>query len=194
MNQYELTTERKKNAVIQAALSLFCEKGFTGVTVKEIASHAGVSQVSIYNYFGNKEGLAASCVDEVISDTLRRALELLEEDMDFISKLELVLNLCSDTMGEVIYSLFTEAALKDSALFSLLMKSINERKADVYRKYIERGKQEGVIDESIPTGIILDYIDALNSMGNGMEERGGVTGGNEYIQRLFLYGLIGKGQ
>lgn len=192
MNQYELTTERKKNAVIQAALSLFCEKGFTSVTIKEIASLAKVSQVSIYNYFGNKEALVASCADAVISDTLKQALDLLNEDLNFVDKLKLALNLCSETLSGVICRVFTEAALKDSTLLSLLMESVNKSKINVYREYIERGKEEGVIDNSIPTGILLDYIDALNQMGSRMEEQENISEKTEYIHRLFLYGLIGK--
>ncbi|EGP8440429.1 TetR/AcrR family transcriptional regulator, partial [Listeria monocytogenes] len=50
MNNYEKRTLKKKTAIIQAALSLFGEQGFSDVSIKDIAALADVSQVSIYNY------------------------------------------------------------------------------------------------------------------------------------------------
>lgn len=41
-----------------AALKLFIRKGITGTTTKEIASKAGVSEGTIYNYFESKGDLA----------------------------------------------------------------------------------------------------------------------------------------
>ena len=46
---------KKKQAIIQAALQLFKEKGFKETSIKSIAEVAEVSPVSIYNYFGSKE-------------------------------------------------------------------------------------------------------------------------------------------
>ena len=51
MNQYQKTTEKKKQAIIQAALRLFKEKGFKETSIKSIAEVAEVSPVSIYNLF-----------------------------------------------------------------------------------------------------------------------------------------------
>ena len=50
MNQYQKTTEKKKQAIIQSALSLFKEKGFKETSIQSIAKVAEVSPVSIYNY------------------------------------------------------------------------------------------------------------------------------------------------
>lgn len=50
MNQYQKTTEKKQQAIIQAALRLFKDKGFKQTSIKSIAEAAEVSPVSIYNY------------------------------------------------------------------------------------------------------------------------------------------------
>ena len=41
----------------QKALDLFEERGFTAVTIEEVAAAAEVSPSSVYRYFGTKEGL-----------------------------------------------------------------------------------------------------------------------------------------
>ena len=67
MNQYQKTTEKKKQAIIQAALQLFKEKGFKETSIKSIAE---VAAVSIYNYFGGKDNLVALCVNDLFEEVI----------------------------------------------------------------------------------------------------------------------------
>jgi TetR/AcrR family transcriptional regulator, repressor of fatR-cypB operon len=47
----------KRDAIMQAALELFVERGFWGTAVPEIADKAGVGAGTIYRYFESKEAL-----------------------------------------------------------------------------------------------------------------------------------------
>lgn len=47
----------KREAIIEAALDLFVERGFYGTAVPEIAERAGVGAGTIYRYFESKEAL-----------------------------------------------------------------------------------------------------------------------------------------
>jgi AcrR family transcriptional regulator len=47
-----------KAEVAQAALALFCERGYHAVTIDEIAARAGVTKGAVYYYFSDKEDLA----------------------------------------------------------------------------------------------------------------------------------------
>jgi AcrR family transcriptional regulator len=54
------TTERgadKREAILQAALELFVERGFHGTAVPEVADRAVVGAGTIYRYFASKEAL-----------------------------------------------------------------------------------------------------------------------------------------
>lgn len=46
-----------RNAIMEAAIALFAERGFHGATMREIAQRAGVSQGLLHHHFGSKEGL-----------------------------------------------------------------------------------------------------------------------------------------
>jgi AcrR family transcriptional regulator len=50
----ELVLQARRNQILDAAATAFAEKGFYGATTKEIAAAAGVSEGTIYNYFGSK--------------------------------------------------------------------------------------------------------------------------------------------
>jgi AcrR family transcriptional regulator len=49
----------RRDAILQAALECFTERGFAGTTVEDIRQRSGASVGSIYHHFGGKEGLAA---------------------------------------------------------------------------------------------------------------------------------------
>jgi AcrR family transcriptional regulator len=67
----ELPDGRQK--LIKAALVLFADKGFDGVTVRDIAKASGVSIGLITHHFGSKEGLRAA-VDEYFMEQMRESL------------------------------------------------------------------------------------------------------------------------
>lgn len=53
-------TVDKREAIVEAALALFVERGFFGTAVPEIADRAGVGAGTIYRYFESKEALVNS--------------------------------------------------------------------------------------------------------------------------------------
>lgn len=53
----------KRAALVEAAGRLFCEHGFEAVSLEAIAQAAGVSKLTIYSHFGDKEGLFTAAVE-----------------------------------------------------------------------------------------------------------------------------------
>ena len=49
---------------LEAAHSLFAERGYAAVTMDEIAAAVGVTKPLLYNYFGNKERLYIACMEQ----------------------------------------------------------------------------------------------------------------------------------
>ncbi len=47
----------RKRSIIEAARSLFAEKGFHGTSVRDIAGEAGISEALLYKHFPGKEGI-----------------------------------------------------------------------------------------------------------------------------------------
>jgi AcrR family transcriptional regulator len=66
---------RRKTArpseILDAALQVFAEKGFTGARMEDIAVRAGVTKGTIYLYFQNKEAVFKSLVRDSIGTTLQ---------------------------------------------------------------------------------------------------------------------------
>ena len=49
--------QRTRRAILDAALTLFAEKGYFGTSLREVAGVVGVRESALYNYFPSKEAL-----------------------------------------------------------------------------------------------------------------------------------------
>ena len=192
MNQYQKTTEKKKQAIIQAALQLFKDKGFKDTSIKSIAEAAEVSPVSIYNYFGSKDNLVALCVNDLFEEITQQAEDILNSNLDFKTKLDHAFALCQEKMSQQISAYFQDKMVEDSVFSTLLAKAITVKKRDIYRAYIELGKEEGLIAEDLSTELILNVMDALNGMGNQLAHSDILETEVEQIHSIFLYGIFGQ--
>ena len=75
--------EETRARIISAAMQLFGEKGFDGVTTREIAAQAEVPAPSLQYYFVNKEGLYKACIEHIHAN----AQNVLEPAVDNIEAL-----------------------------------------------------------------------------------------------------------
>jgi AcrR family transcriptional regulator len=192
MNGYERRTQAKKKAIIDAAMELFTRRGVSDVGVGEIAVKAHVSQVSIYNYFGDKHTLAKEVLVVILDKAIREYEEILEREIPFPEKLKIVMAKKHDAVIGASRSHFSEYAWSDKVLQQVYWEAAGIKSAHIYLRFIELGKKEGAIDKRIPNDAILKYLHSSISI---MQEPDYLKTGDEYklgIFRLFLYGLLGK--
>jgi AcrR family transcriptional regulator len=87
--------EETRRRIVMIALRLFGERGFDGVSTREIAAEAGVNTPALQYYFDSKEGLYLACGELVaeqvrgtVDPMLARAVRLLEEDAPRVALIE----------------------------------------------------------------------------------------------------------
>jgi AcrR family transcriptional regulator len=87
--------EETRGRIVTIALRLFGERGFDGVSTREIAGEAGVNTPALQYYFGSKEGLYLACAELVaeqvrrsVEPMLTRAVRLLDEDPPAVALIE----------------------------------------------------------------------------------------------------------
>lgn len=65
MTLREEQKRRTRRAILDAALELSAQKGFSGVSLREVAAGAGIAAPSIYRHFAGLEDLGLALVDEI---------------------------------------------------------------------------------------------------------------------------------
>jgi AcrR family transcriptional regulator len=79
-----------KAKIERAALSLFTERGVDGVSVKEIAAHAGISDGAMYRYYPSKYKLAHELMLTIHNRLTVLVRDIAETDQSFEDKIKAI--------------------------------------------------------------------------------------------------------
>src|SRR4051794_13025884 len=63
----------RRDQILNAATTVFAEKGFHRATIKDVAQTAGIADGTIYNYFANKSALLLGILDRLNQTSEREA-------------------------------------------------------------------------------------------------------------------------
>jgi len=74
--------------VLQKAMQVFWEKGYDRTSIQDIVAVTGLKPGSLYNVYGNKEGLFEAVLDLYATEALRVAKEVLLEGDDGLKNIE----------------------------------------------------------------------------------------------------------
>ena len=66
VSRWRRRKDARPSEILDAALELFCQKGYAATTLEQVAKAAGVSKGTLYLYYDNKEELFRSMVRELL--------------------------------------------------------------------------------------------------------------------------------
>lgn len=70
----------KGAAILEAAKKLFVEQGFEGVSMDQIAAEAGVSKLTVYSHYGDKESLFSAAIGAKCEEQVSNGLFAVDHD------------------------------------------------------------------------------------------------------------------
>ena len=104
--------QRTRQAILDAALDLFAEKGFFGTSLRDVASAVGVRESALYNYFPGKKALFEAILSAQEDSKLERLAPLADGPID--DGRAVLLRLASSTLGAYVLP-------REQKLFRILM-------------------------------------------------------------------------
>lgn len=103
----------KRAKILQAAKSIFLKMGYHATNMNQIAKEAGVTKLTVYNHFQDKNNLFMCAIQESCEESIRAKQFELTSDSDFKQALLLM---CQRALN-IIY--LPEALKLDCVLFEL---------------------------------------------------------------------------
>lgn len=160
---------KKQATILQVAESLFIERGFHAVAVKDIAAAAGINGAQIFYYFTNKEKLLEQLLCRRMTEMID-AVRLVVDNEAVCTQDKLILLI--DTYIEhgfsnplVLAQLFYENAVEDNTAGCLLVRDFKEQSTLLIKSVIQNGQQQGSVKTSVNamlvTGLITGTITAM---------------------------------
>lgn len=65
-----LPPEARREQIVQSALQVFIEKGYSATTTAELAKAAGISEVTLFRHFKSKQEIFLAGVEPILFDSL----------------------------------------------------------------------------------------------------------------------------
>jgi AcrR family transcriptional regulator len=191
MTGFQRRRENKMKSILLAAFEQFSSRGFTDVTIAEIASKADVSQVSIYNYFQSKENLVRQTVFAFMDEKMKESEEVLESEIPFYDKLERLFFITEEATTQSSPEFLLSAIDNDPLMRRLMEEYYHARTEPFIMRLIEQGKEQGAISQDLSSEAVHLYIQALQRLlaQPGLSQKARLD-----INALFFYGLQGKTQ
>lgn len=125
----------KRKQIVHAAREMSLEKGFTYITIGDIANKVGMTRSLFYHYFRNKDAVAKAVLDEDVNEIIARidAWNETREEGNIDKALTDIVQLMRDI-------------LNDEGPFSQRM--VQSGNADLYLRFVEQVSQR-----------VADYIE-----------------------------------
>jgi AcrR family transcriptional regulator len=196
MNGFERRREQKKEAIRRAALDLYRIHGVKKVSVSDIAGRAGVSPVTIYNYFGSKQALLTDVVKWFMLTVLDEYAAIMHGGQPYLERWQRVLFEKSQ-LRQTFHSEFLAAVIAETAeIRDFVDTEMQPRISQMFMDFMEEGKREGYLRPDLSLETVMLYIDMIRIFAYAQPERYArmLDDENLFVQfaSLFLYGLIGK--
>ena len=179
-------SEAAEQAIIEATLDVFAERGFEGVCVELIAARAGVGKATIYRRWPNKEELLLAALGSLKSPYPEPKGVSVRDDL--LAMVEVMCADKADPRKSRRYALLLGEGEKYPRLMARYKEEVVEPRRDVMRAVIRRGIETGELrpDTDIEVAVL-----ALSGAIMAREKSADATLDGEFAARVVDGLLLG---
>ncbi len=157
--------ESRKQEIIQTAAKLFKEKGYSAVTMRDLASAMGIKAASLYNHINSKQDILKAIIIS-IAEEFTEGMKLIQSSEDSsIDKLKQIVELHVSISSQNIYAMASLnndwMHLEDQLEYYLKLRHDYE---DDFRNIIKQGIASSEIKEENPETILFSILTTLRSL------------------------------
>ena len=162
-----MTGDKRREQILQTAVSLFSQSGFKGTTTKEIARAAGVSEAMVFRHFSTKSELYDAILgDKACHDGIRFPWEenpvlrtALENQDDYAVFFNIALNaLTKQQEDDNFMRLLFYSALEAHELADRFFDEFVARLYEFIGSYIDKRQMAGAMRAVNPRIVVRAYL------------------------------------
>jgi len=198
MRRTQEEAEQTRQDLLDAALTVFSQKGYTATRLEDVASSAGVTRGAIYHHFGSKVELYSALIEEankvgnsaidravneggtfieIVSRILVYTFGLLEDDQRFSEVMALQLTTPDvEVLSQRRYDEAQELVASISGFFKVI---------------IEQGELQQGLDPVTAARAFLGYQYGLSSLWLFNRDAFSIKGSASEMAEIFVRGIVG---
>lgn len=164
--KFRRRAEARPDEVLDAALSVFVEKGFSATKVDDIARQAGVSKGTVYLYFPSKEALLEGIVKRAMAPIADSAApDLAQFEGDPRLPIAMLLHMLSHQLGQpdkiAILKLILREVMNFPAIAEMYRRHVLDKMVPALIGLIARGVEQGYLRPVDPELTIRSVVGPL---------------------------------
>lgn len=157
--------ETRKEEIIRVAAILFKQKGFSAVTMRDIAAEMGIKAASLYNHISSKQDILDTIIISLAEAFTEGMKHIQASKNNCIDKLNLIIEMHVKLSSQNIYGM---AALNNDWMHltqkQVYYKQLRSNYEDDFRKILEDGIASGKIVNKKPEVMMFSILTTLRSL------------------------------
>lgn len=155
---------RKYQAIFSTAKNLFWKHGIRRVSVMEICKESGVSKMTYYKYFRNKNELVKYIIDDTVKEYLREYRKFWDSDLPFEKKVEKVIEFKMKFSGDISQEFINDLYSNGDIELQQYMQKLMEENMQAIRRDFTAAREKGEINSEISIDFIMYLMDHVVEM------------------------------
>jgi len=151
--------------IIDAARELFYEKGFTGVTVRDIANKAEVNLALLHYYFRTKDKIFEIVFKEAFALLFKKLNKALSSDVNLLEKIKLIVEsyiTAATKYPQLASFIMHEMSVNKDVVWQIIYsqegkKDVNDNYNRFFQEIVDAG-QNGIIKNIDPKILFIDIM------------------------------------
>lgn len=160
MHQHKQNGNDKYHRILEAAVEVFAEKGFSQSTISQIAKKAGVADGTIYLYFKNKDDILAqffSYMSKLVFDEFKLAVNSADNAVEKFRNL-IRQHLKAFQQDRNMAAVYLAETRQINRLAEDQIKEMAGMYLDIVSEIVELGQEEGSIRKNLYLGLVKRFI------------------------------------
>lgn len=149
-------SQRSRAAALAAAQGLLVQRGYTGMTIDEVARRSGVSKATIYKHWPDGFHLAVEAFGDLVTDTVPTR-DTGDAQADLRDQFERLAVFYASPEGIIAMQLIAAAVTQADGPAMVRDRFFRRRRSGT-EALVERGKRAGQVRTDLDTGLIVDLL------------------------------------
>lgn len=157
--------ESRKEEIIRVAAKLFKEKGYSAVTMRDIAKTMDIKAASLYNHINSKQDILKDIIISLAEQFTAGMALIKDSEQKCIDKLKAIIKLHIDLSSQNIYGMASLnndwMHLEDQLFYYQKLRTEYEKD---FRSVLEKGIQDGELVDVKPDVMMFSILTTLRSL------------------------------
>ena len=194
-NMEAQVSSKSQIILLKTAKNLFWKHGIRRVTVEEICKEAGVSKMTFYRNFKNKDELVEAIIEQLRSEGQESYDRIMSRKIPFNEKIEQLIQFKYERSKGISKEFLKDIYQSDNPEMLKLLENAQQKAQKTIIKDFKKAQKEGAIRADLKMEFIIYMLNDINNKIMDPQLHKIYPSGEKLIMeltRFFFYGILTK--